>query len=91
MTPRKWYTHDLFAELQKLLERAPTSKDAGLTPPAEGLLNISKYPGHLPDIACYDGNLHNQDLGRIELACVNKTLQMAPEGKVYVGEVRPAN
>ncbi|GFU74063.1 hypothetical protein TNCV_1641871 [Trichonephila clavipes] len=29
-----------------MLERAPTSKDADLTPPAEGLSNISKYPGY---------------------------------------------
>ncbi|GFU84443.1 hypothetical protein TNCV_1066251 [Trichonephila clavipes] len=39
-----------------------TSKDAGLTPLAEGLLNISKYAGYLPDIACYDGNPRNQGL-----------------------------
>ncbi|GFV51221.1 hypothetical protein TNCV_2545701 [Trichonephila clavipes] len=49
---RKWYTHDFLEESQKL----PTSKDAVLTPPEEGLSSISKYPGHLPDIACYDGN-----------------------------------
>ncbi|GFT75940.1 hypothetical protein TNCV_2098741 [Trichonephila clavipes] len=35
------------------LVRSPTSKDTGLTLPAEGLFNISRYPGHLPDIACY--------------------------------------
>ncbi|GFS97800.1 uncharacterized protein TNCV_2017781 [Trichonephila clavipes] len=47
MTTRiKWYTHVFLAESQKLLERAPTSKDAGLTPPAERLSNISKYPGY---------------------------------------------
>ncbi|GFV24653.1 uncharacterized protein TNCV_3339691 [Trichonephila clavipes] len=61
-TSRKWYTQDFLMELQKLHERAPTSKDAGLTPPAEGLSNISKYPGHLPDIASYDGNPRNQGL-----------------------------
>ncbi|GFS86722.1 uncharacterized protein TNCV_2407351 [Trichonephila clavipes] len=43
MTRRKWYTHDFLAESQKLLERAPTSKNAGLALPAEGLSNISKY------------------------------------------------
>ncbi|GFS89623.1 hypothetical protein TNCV_3786931 [Trichonephila clavipes] len=32
MTRRKWYTHDFLAESQKLFERAPTSKNAGLTP-----------------------------------------------------------
>ncbi|GFV29689.1 hypothetical protein TNCV_330551 [Trichonephila clavipes] len=40
--------HDFLAESQKLLERAPSSKDAGLTPPAEGLLHISKYPEASP-------------------------------------------
>ncbi|GFV68229.1 hypothetical protein TNCV_1875111 [Trichonephila clavipes] len=40
----------------------PTSKDAGLTPPVEGMSSISKYPGHLPDFDCYDGNLRNQGL-----------------------------
>ncbi|GFU59217.1 uncharacterized protein TNCV_4197491 [Trichonephila clavipes] len=47
MTRRKWNTQDFLAELQKLLERAPTSKGAGLTPPAKGLSSISKYLGHL--------------------------------------------
>ncbi|GFU18309.1 uncharacterized protein TNCV_2323091 [Trichonephila clavipes] len=56
MTRRKWYTHDFLAESQKLLVKVPTSKDADLPPPAEGMSNISKYPGHLPDFACYDGN-----------------------------------
>ncbi|GFY31097.1 uncharacterized protein TNCV_4360041 [Trichonephila clavipes] len=46
ITRRKWYTHDFLAESQKLLKRAPTSKDAGLAPPVEGLSNICKYPGH---------------------------------------------
>ncbi|GFU25824.1 uncharacterized protein TNCV_5103791 [Trichonephila clavipes] len=62
MTRRKWNTQDFLAESQKLLERASTSKDASLTPLAEGLSNISKYPGHLPDIACYVGNPCNQCL-----------------------------
>ncbi|GFT53538.1 uncharacterized protein TNCV_3324981 [Trichonephila clavipes] len=79
MTCRKWYTHGSLAESQKLPERAPTSKDEGLTPPAEGLSNISKYPGHLSDIACYDNNPRNQGLVRVDGACVNKTLHMAPE------------
>ncbi|GFV02622.1 uncharacterized protein TNCV_5017901 [Trichonephila clavipes] len=62
MTRRKWYTHDFLAESLKLIEKAPTSKDVGLIPPAEGMSNISKYPGRLPDFACYDGNPRNQDL-----------------------------
>ncbi|GFX84679.1 uncharacterized protein TNCV_724861 [Trichonephila clavipes] len=81
-TGRKWYTHDFLAESQKLLERAPTSKDEGLTPPAEELSNISKYPGHLPDIARYDGNPRNQGLVGVDGACVNKTLHMSPEEEV---------
>ncbi|GFV61387.1 uncharacterized protein TNCV_446031 [Trichonephila clavipes] len=56
---------------------SPTSKDAGLTPPADGLSNISKYPGHLPDIACYYGNPRNQDLVGVHGSCVNKTIQKA--------------
>ncbi|GFV92762.1 uncharacterized protein TNCV_1376121 [Trichonephila clavipes] len=80
MTRRKWYTHDFLAESQKLLERGPTSKDAGLTPLAEGMSNISKYPGHLP--ACYDDNPRNQGLVGVDGACVNKTLHMAPEEDV---------
>ncbi|GFT84644.1 hypothetical protein TNCV_4197051 [Trichonephila clavipes] len=58
MTRRKWNTHDFLAESQKLLERAPTSTDADLTPPMEELLNISKYNGHLPDITCVNMTLH---------------------------------
>ncbi|GFT84655.1 hypothetical protein TNCV_538821 [Trichonephila clavipes] len=38
MTRRKWNTHDFLDESQKLLERAPTSTDADLTPPMEELL-----------------------------------------------------
>ncbi|GFW62377.1 uncharacterized protein TNCV_290511 [Trichonephila clavipes] len=53
---RKWYTHDFLAESQKLLKKAPTRKDACITPPAEGMSNISKYSGHLLDFTCYDGN-----------------------------------
>ncbi|GFX01470.1 uncharacterized protein TNCV_1864441 [Trichonephila clavipes] len=49
--------------------------------------NISKYPGHLPDFACYDGNPRNQGLVGVDGACVNKTLHMAPEEEVYAGEV----
>ncbi|GFS64861.1 uncharacterized protein TNCV_2000751 [Trichonephila clavipes] len=62
ITCRKWYTHDFLAESQKLLKKAPTSKNAGLTPPTKGMLNISKYPGHLPDFTCYDGNPRNHGL-----------------------------
>ncbi|PRD28034.1 UNVERIFIED_CONTAM: hypothetical protein NCL1_33666 [Trichonephila clavipes] len=69
MTRRKWWTHDFLAESQKRLERAPASKDACLTPTAEGLPNISKHPGHLPGIDCYDGNPRYQGLvGVDELA-----------------------
>ncbi|GFV95984.1 uncharacterized protein TNCV_2096531 [Trichonephila clavipes] len=57
-----WYMHDFLAESQKLFEQAPTSKDAGLTPPAERMSNISKHPGHLPDFICYEGNPRNQAL-----------------------------
>ncbi|GFW27114.1 uncharacterized protein TNCV_93401 [Trichonephila clavipes] len=67
------YTHDFLAQSQKLFERAPTSKDAGLTPPAEGLSNISKYPEHLPHISCYDGNPRTHCLIGVDGACVNKT------------------
>ncbi|GFU52938.1 uncharacterized protein TNCV_1142331 [Trichonephila clavipes] len=81
MTRRKWYAHDFLAKSQKLLEKVPTSKYAGLTPLVEGMSNISKYPGHLPDFACYDGNPRNQGLDRVDGACVNKTL-MAPEEEV---------
>ncbi|GFX04817.1 uncharacterized protein TNCV_2248001 [Trichonephila clavipes] len=72
-TRRKWYTHDFLAESQKLLEKAPTSKDAGLTPTAEGLSNIRIYPGILPDSACYDRNPPNQSLIGVDGTCVNKT------------------
>ncbi|GFX00377.1 uncharacterized protein TNCV_1273711 [Trichonephila clavipes] len=87
MSCRKWYAHDFLAESQKLFERASTSKNAGLTPPAEGLSNISKYPGHLPDITCYNGNPRNQGLIGVDGTCVNKTLHMTPEKEVYAGEV----
>ncbi|GFY18196.1 uncharacterized protein TNCV_2046021 [Trichonephila clavipes] len=80
MTRRKWCTHDFLAESQKLLERASISKDADLTPPAEGLSNISKYPGHLPDFTCYDGNPRNQGLVGVDGACVNKT-SYGPRGR----------
>ncbi|GFU09671.1 uncharacterized protein TNCV_5027171 [Trichonephila clavipes] len=70
MTRGKWNTNDFLAESQKLLEKAPTSKDAGLTSPAERMSNISKYPGHLPDFNCYDGNPRNQGLVGIDGACV---------------------
>ncbi|GFU95695.1 hypothetical protein TNCV_2923261 [Trichonephila clavipes] len=43
--------------------------------------NISKYTGHLPVFACYDGNPRNQGLVGVDGACVNKTLHMAPEEK----------
>ncbi|GFV41562.1 uncharacterized protein TNCV_3627141 [Trichonephila clavipes] len=82
ITRRKWYTHDFRAEPPKLLEREPITKDAGHTPPVEGLSNISKYSGHLPDIACYDGNPRNQGLVGVDGACVNKTLHLAPEEEV---------
>ncbi|GFV44186.1 uncharacterized protein TNCV_1825531 [Trichonephila clavipes] len=85
MTRRKWYTHDFLAESQKRPEKVTTSKDAGLTPPAEGMPNISKYTGHLLDFACYDGNPRNQGLVGVNGACVNKTLHMAPEEEVYAG------
>ncbi|GFV43398.1 uncharacterized protein TNCV_886361 [Trichonephila clavipes] len=84
MTRRKWYTHDFLAESQKLLERAPISKDAGLIPPAEGLSNINKYPGHLPDIARYDGNSRNQGLVGVDGVCVKKALHMALEEDFFL-------
>ncbi|GFW58983.1 uncharacterized protein TNCV_2830891 [Trichonephila clavipes] len=79
---RKWYTNNFLHESQKLLERVPTSKNTGLTPPVKGRSNIIKYPRHLPDIACYDGNPRNQGLVGVDEACVNKTLHMAPEEEV---------
>ncbi|GFW62064.1 uncharacterized protein TNCV_1684951 [Trichonephila clavipes] len=82
MTRRNGYTYDCLAESQKLLERASTRKDTGLTPPGEGLSNISKYPGRVPDITCYDGNSHNQGIVGVDGACVNKTLHMGPEEEV---------
>ncbi|GFV15849.1 uncharacterized protein TNCV_988321 [Trichonephila clavipes] len=84
MTRRRCYTHDFLAESQKLLERAPTSKDAGLTPPVQGLSNISKYPGHLPDIAYYDGSPRNQGLVGVDGACVKKTHHMASEEDFFL-------
>ncbi|PRD27628.1 UNVERIFIED_CONTAM: hypothetical protein NCL1_34808 [Trichonephila clavipes] len=75
-------TYDFLAESQKLLERAPTNKDAGLTPSAERMSNIRKYNAHLPDITCYDGSPRNQGLVEVDGACVNKTLHMAPEEEV---------
>ncbi|GFW00483.1 hypothetical protein TNCV_693221 [Trichonephila clavipes] len=50
--------------------------------------NFSKYPGHLPDFACYDGNLRNQGLVGVNGACLNMTLHMAPEEKVCAGEMQ---
>ncbi|GFX42422.1 hypothetical protein TNCV_1519861 [Trichonephila clavipes] len=44
MTRRKWYTHNFLAESQKLLEKAPTSKDVGLTLSEKEISNISKHP-----------------------------------------------
>ncbi|GFV72379.1 uncharacterized protein TNCV_638411 [Trichonephila clavipes] len=76
MTRRKWYTQ----------EKAPTSKDAGLTLQVERMSNISKYPRHLSDLACYDGNPHNQGLVGVDGACVNKILHMTPEVEFYAGE-----
>ncbi|GFU61663.1 uncharacterized protein TNCV_4522051 [Trichonephila clavipes] len=82
MTRRKWYTHDFLVESQKLLERAPNSKDAGLTLPAEGLPKISTPlpPGW--DIACYDGNPRNQGFHGVDGSCVNRTLHMASDEEV---------
>ncbi|GFW42727.1 uncharacterized protein TNCV_473171 [Trichonephila clavipes] len=80
MLRRKWYTQGFLAELQKLLEREPTSKNAGLTLPAKELSNISKYPGHLADIACFDGSPRNQGHGGVDEACVNKT-SYGPKGR----------
>ncbi|GFY18444.1 uncharacterized protein TNCV_2396721 [Trichonephila clavipes] len=62
MTRRKWYTQEFLSKAQKLLEKEPTCKDTDLTPKAEGISNINKYPGHLRDIACYDGNPRSQGL-----------------------------
>ncbi|GFX72340.1 uncharacterized protein TNCV_1252941 [Trichonephila clavipes] len=82
MTCRKWYTYDFLAESQKLLDKAPTGKYADLTPPAERMSNIGKYPGHLPEFTCYDGNSRNQGLFGDDEDCVNNTLHMAPEEEV---------
>ncbi|GFW23602.1 uncharacterized protein TNCV_4091451 [Trichonephila clavipes] len=71
----------LRAESQKLLEKVPSSKEAGLTPPAEGMWDIRKYTRHLPDFACYGGNPRNQGLVGVEgrnKRCVNKTIHMSP-------------
>ncbi|GFX53768.1 uncharacterized protein TNCV_1597141 [Trichonephila clavipes] len=81
-TLRKWQTQDFLVESQKLLERAHTSKVAGLTPPAEGQSNTNKHPGHLPDIAFYDGNPCNQGLVGVDGTRVNKTLHMALEEEI---------
>ncbi|GFV81903.1 uncharacterized protein TNCV_1057901 [Trichonephila clavipes] len=72
----------IFKIITKMLERAPTSKDAGLTPTEERMSNISKYPGHLPDFDYYDGNPRNQGLVGVDGACIDKTLHMAPEEEV---------
>ncbi|GFX89161.1 hypothetical protein TNCV_20571 [Trichonephila clavipes] len=64
----------LFAKLQKLLKKAPTSKDACLTPPAEGMSNISKYLVHLPETVCYDGIPRNQGLVGVDGACLSSDL-----------------
>ncbi|GFW84277.1 uncharacterized protein TNCV_1131461 [Trichonephila clavipes] len=56
-----------------MLEKVPTSKDVGLTPPAEGMSNISKYPGHLPDFTCYKSNPRNQGLVGDDRACIRET------------------
>ncbi|GFV02507.1 uncharacterized protein TNCV_1093631 [Trichonephila clavipes] len=74
MTRRKLYTHDF------LLEKVPTSKDAGHTPPAERMSNIFANTQGLPDFACYDGNHRN--LVGVDGAFVNKTLHMAPDEEV---------
>ncbi|GFU13762.1 uncharacterized protein TNCV_939761 [Trichonephila clavipes] len=70
--------HDFLAESQNLLEISPTSKDAGLTPPVEGLSNVSKYSEHLPDIACYDGNPRNQGLIGVDGTCTKKDSSYCP-------------
>ncbi|GFV54212.1 uncharacterized protein TNCV_2163041 [Trichonephila clavipes] len=73
----------IFEILMEILKNGfHPNKDAGLTAPAEGLSNISKYPGHLPDIACYDGNPRKQGLSGVDWTYVNKTLHMAPEEEV---------
>ncbi|GFT54983.1 uncharacterized protein TNCV_2325031 [Trichonephila clavipes] len=82
MTRRKWYTHGFLEESQKLLERAPTSKDAGLTPPAEDCRTSENTSPPSPDTTCYDGNPRNQDLVGVNGACVNKTLHKAPQAEV---------
>ncbi|GFV87915.1 uncharacterized protein TNCV_781961 [Trichonephila clavipes] len=71
MTHRKWNTYDFLTESQKLIERVHTSKNASLTPLVKRLSNISKYSGHLPDIACYDGNPGNQGLVGVDGPCIN--------------------
>ncbi|GFU69369.1 uncharacterized protein TNCV_3210331 [Trichonephila clavipes] len=82
MIRKKWYTQEFLAESEKLLETAPTTKDAGLTPPTEGLSSLSKYPGHLPDIACYHGNLRNQSLVGVDWTCVNMTFHNSLDKEV---------
>ncbi|GFT58014.1 hypothetical protein TNCV_3415691 [Trichonephila clavipes] len=73
---------DYLAESQKLLERAPTSKDTGIPPPSEGMIYISKYPGYLPDIACYNGHPRTKASSESTGPCCldsYMTLHMAPE------------
>ncbi|GFQ91674.1 hypothetical protein TNCT_200171 [Trichonephila clavata] len=75
MTRRKWYKHDFLAESQKLLERAPTSKDAGLRRrDCRTLANSSGI------ISSYDGNPLNQSLVGVDWACVSNTLHMSRAG-----------
>ncbi|GFU74316.1 hypothetical protein TNCV_654411 [Trichonephila clavipes] len=59
-----------------------------LTPLAEGLSNICKYPGHPPDFACCDCNPRNQGLVEVDGAFVNMTLHMASEEEVKARDVR---
>ncbi|GFX05601.1 hypothetical protein TNCV_3435051 [Trichonephila clavipes] len=62
-------------------ERPPAKMQASHRRP-EGLSNISKSPGHPPNIACYDGNPCNQALVGVDGNCVNKSLHMAPEEEI---------
>ena len=52
---------------------------------------LREYAGYILNIACYDGNRRNQVIIRVDGACVNKTLQMAPEDEIYTGEIRRAS
>ncbi|GFV14765.1 hypothetical protein TNCV_3959751 [Trichonephila clavipes] len=81
MALRKWYTK-IFLRNHKLLERVPTTKNAGLPLPIEGLSNIRKYPGHLPDITYKDDNPLNQGLFGVDGACVNLESSHDPRGRV---------